>query len=94
MHTMKLTIMLGYIFAGTGLFIWLFRKFLRRGLADTGAKRENPVLQNYRLNMKLRSNVSYLIWFISLLIGLFAFAATVAFIVNTWRPFDVLLRGN
>ena len=91
---MKLTIALAYLFLGTGLFVHLFRKFLQRGIADTGAQKENPFVQNYRVNMKLLTDFSYLLRFVALMIGLFAFVATIAYIANEWRPFDSLFGGE
>jgi hypothetical protein len=94
MHIIKTIIGLAYIFGGLGLFIYLFCKFLRRGISDTGAQRESPLVQNYRVNMKIRTDGTYFVRFIALMIGLFAFAATVAYVANEWGPFDFLFTGE
>ena len=39
MHILNATMALAYIFGGIALFIYLFCRFLRRGIADTGAER-------------------------------------------------------
>ena len=85
---------LAYILGGIALFIYLFRRFLRRGIADTGAEKENAFGQNYRVNKKIRTDGVYFVWFIGLMICLFAFVATVAFVANEWRPFDFLFSGE
>ena len=36
----------------------------------------------------------YFFRFIALMIALFAFVATVAFVVNEWRPFDFWFSGE
>jgi hypothetical protein len=90
MRAIKLTCVFAYIFAGTGLFIYLFSKFLRRGVTDTDATKESLFVQNYRINMRILSHPRYSAWFVVIMIGLFAFMGSIAFMVDQLRILDLL----
>ena len=73
-----------YAVLGTGGFIYLFVRFLRAGVGDAGREPLDLFQQNLNVNRRIRRDPSYLIRFVALLMGLFAFVASVVWVFHTF----------
>jgi hypothetical protein len=82
-----------YAIGGTGLVIYLFCRHMRRGIAETGAEKEDIFVQNYRINRKLRTDLGYAAVFVLLMLLVFAFPASVVFL-TAWGTFDFFIVGS
>ena len=73
-----------YTVLGTGAFIYLWLKFLRAGVGDAGGQPLDLLHQNLNVNRRIRRDPSYLLRFVALLIGLFAFVASVVWMFHAF----------
>jgi succinate dehydrogenase/fumarate reductase cytochrome b subunit len=73
-----------YRVLGTGAFIYLFVKFLRAGVGDAGRNPLDLFHQNLNVNRRIRRDPGYHLRFVALLMGLFAFVASVVWMFHAF----------
>jgi hypothetical protein len=73
-----------YTVLGTAGLIYLFVRFLRAGVGDAGREPLDILYQNLNVNRRIRRDPGYLLRFVALLIGLFSFVASVAWVFHTF----------
>ena len=77
-----------YTVLGTGGFIYLFVRFLRAGVGEAGRVPLDLLHQNINVNLRIRRDPGYLLRFVALLIGLFAFVASVVWVFHAFGGFQ------
>jgi hypothetical protein len=82
---MKLALILIYAVSGLSVFIYLFCRHIRKQLREAGAVNDNLVVQ--KIKMFRNDDGRYFFRLILLLLSLFIFAQSVAFLVTKLDPF-------
>jgi O-antigen ligase len=80
---MRMLLIFLYTICGAALFAFLFLKFLRKGASDTRRNKfEQFFLHGLDVRKKIRTDPSYLVHFVALMIGLVAFGASVEWLFH------------
>ena len=80
---MKMGLILLCTISGAALFIYLFVKFLRKGVSDRPrGKCDHFFLHGIEVRKKVWTDPSYLAHFVALMIALMSFAASIAFLLQ------------